>query len=175
MFPWFAFGRFIPFLHLSNKLAEKGHRISFLLPKGVRPTLEQISQYPNQIRFIPLVVSDVDGLPPGAETASDVHLAEHKLFTILRAIKLYMVFYDLAHWIPALALQLGIKSLFYCVVSASACTEIPKKVPKEPTQDQERNEISPGYPCSKVRHKDKGCCTKTSDGKPVVISEPHIN
>ena len=105
--------------------------------------MEQISQYPNLIRFFPLVVSDVDGLPPGAETGSNVPIAEHKLFAItvfdqtqdqveaiLRAIKPDMVFYDFGHWIPALAHQLGIESLFYCVVSAAACAKIPKKVPQ---------------------------------------------
>ena len=27
MFPWFAFGHMIPFFHLSNELAERGHKI----------------------------------------------------------------------------------------------------------------------------------------------------
>ncbi|CAN7122333.1 unnamed protein product [Brassica rapa subsp. narinosa] len=35
MFPWFAFGHMIPYLHLANKLAEKGHRtIQEALPEG---------------------------------------------------------------------------------------------------------------------------------------------
>ena len=50
-----------------------------------------------------------------------------------------------------MAHQLGIKSLFYCVVSAAACA----KIPKELNEDQERNEIPPGYPCAKVRLKDE--------------------
>ncbi|KAE8713043.1 UDP-glycosyltransferase 79B9 [Hibiscus syriacus] len=37
MFPWVAYGHLIAFIHLSNKLAEKGHQISFLLPKELPP------------------------------------------------------------------------------------------------------------------------------------------
>ncbi|EOY13147.1 UDP-Glycosyltransferase superfamily protein, putative [Theobroma cacao] len=80
MFPWFAFGHFIPFLHLSNKLAEKGHKISFLLPKGAQAKLEQLSYYPNLIRFFPFVVPRIDGLPPDAETVSDVPFSLHVSF-----------------------------------------------------------------------------------------------
>ncbi|XVF78676.1 hypothetical protein PTKIN_Ptkin14bG0154700 [Pterospermum kingtungense] len=168
MFPWFAFGHFIPFLHLSNKLAEKGHRISFLLPKGVQPKLEQISQYPNLIRFIPLVVSDVDGLPPGTETGSDVPETQHMLLAdtifdqtqdqveaILRAVRPDTVFYDFAYWIPALAHRIGIKSIFYCVCSAAACGKIINKELHEPAEDQDRNETSLAYPSSEVRLKDE--------------------
>ncbi|KAE8703282.1 putative UDP-Glycosyltransferase superfamily protein [Hibiscus syriacus] len=64
MFPWVAYGHFIPFLHLSNKLAHKGHKISFLSPKGVQPELENMNQFPNLIQFFPLVLPQVDGLSP---------------------------------------------------------------------------------------------------------------
>ncbi|XVF78675.1 hypothetical protein PTKIN_Ptkin14bG0154600 [Pterospermum kingtungense] len=147
MFPWFAFGHFIPFLHLSNKLAEKGHRISFLLPKGAQPKLEQISQYPNLIRFIPLVVSDVDDLPPGTETGSDVPETQHMLLAdtifdqtqdqveaILRAARPDMVFYDFAYWIPSLAPRIGIKSIFVaCVLLLLKDEEVAALKPR--TQD----------------------------------------
>ncbi|XWS28047.1 hypothetical protein CRYUN_Cryun25bG0032200 [Craigia yunnanensis] len=142
MFPWFAFGHFIPYLHLSNKLAEKGHKISFLLPKGAQTKLEAISHYPNLIQFFPLVVSHVNGIPPGSETASDVPPPLHNLLAIafdqtrdqveaiLRAINPDMVFYDLGHWIPALARQIGFKSIYHAVVSATANAHITKKKTK---------------------------------------------
>ncbi|XVF78667.1 hypothetical protein PTKIN_Ptkin14bG0153800 [Pterospermum kingtungense] len=161
MFPWFAFGHFIPFLHLSNKLAEKGHKISFLLPKGAQSKLEEISHYPNLIQFFPLVVPHVDGIPPGSETASDVPYPLHKVLAIafdqtrdqveaiLRDINPDLVFYDLGHWVPALAQQIGIKSIYHAVVSATANAQLSKKITKEMTLE-EIIEVPPGFPSSKV-------------------------
>ncbi|KAJ0046558.1 hypothetical protein Pint_04650 [Pistacia integerrima] len=51
-FPWFAFGHFIPYLHLSNKIAERGHRVSYLLPKGALPKLQQLNLHPDLIHFL---------------------------------------------------------------------------------------------------------------------------
>ena len=64
MFPWFAFGHITPYLHLSNKLAERGHRVSFLLPKGAQAKVEHLNLYPNLIHFYPLLVPCVDRSTP---------------------------------------------------------------------------------------------------------------
>ncbi|KAG4161293.1 hypothetical protein ERO13_D01G045900v2 [Gossypium hirsutum] len=129
MFRWVAYGHFIPYLHLSNKLAHKGHKISFILPEGVQPKLENMNQYPNLIQFVPLVIPHVDGLPPGAETTSVVPLNQQKYLAfavdqtrdqvegILGALKPDMVFYDFWFWIPDLARQLGIHPICYVVVT----------------------------------------------------------
>ncbi|KAJ0044713.1 hypothetical protein Pint_04647 [Pistacia integerrima] len=69
MFPWFAIGHMTPFLHLSNKLAEKGHAITFLLPPRAQKHLQHFNLHPNLITFHPLTIPHVDGLPPGAEMA----------------------------------------------------------------------------------------------------------
>ncbi|XVF78656.1 hypothetical protein PTKIN_Ptkin14bG0152700 [Pterospermum kingtungense] len=155
MFPWFAFGHFIPYLHLSNKLAEKGHKISFLLPKGAQSKLENYSHCPNLIQFLPLVVPHVDGIPPGSKTGSDVPQQLHNLLAIafdqtrdqveaiLSDINPDMVFYDLGHWIPALAQQIGIKSILYAVVSATAASLITNKKTKEMTIE-ELIDVPPG-------------------------------
>ncbi|OMO63293.1 UDP-glucuronosyl/UDP-glucosyltransferase [Corchorus olitorius] len=163
MFPWFAFGHFIPYLHLSNKLAEKGHKISFLLPKGIQPKLEQTNQHPNLIQFIPLLLPHVDGLPPGAESTSGVpmHLQKYlamaldgtrqQVEAILSCHKPDLVFYDVGHWVPTLARQLGIKSVYYAVVSTMAHSII-KKVTKEMAVEDVL-ELPPGYPCPTVKFK----------------------
>ncbi|KAF3553807.1 hypothetical protein F2Q69_00016672 [Brassica cretica] len=39
------------FLHLSNKLAEKGHEIVFLLPKKALDQVKPLNLYPNLITF----------------------------------------------------------------------------------------------------------------------------
>nr|ARA71422.1 uridine diphosphate-glycosyltransferase [Microcos paniculata] len=165
MFPWSAFGHFIPYLHLSNKLAEKGHQISFLLPKGIQPKLQHINQHPNQIRFFALVVPHVDGLPSGAESTSVVPLnlqkylamaldrTRHQVEAILTVNKPDLVFYDFGHWVPAVARQLGIKSVYYGVVSTmSAAITSTRKVSKEMSME-DLLALPAGYPCPTVNYK----------------------
>ncbi|XVE50158.1 hypothetical protein DITRI_Ditri01bG0139600 [Diplodiscus trichospermus] len=164
MFPWFAYGHFIPFLHLSNKLAEKGHKISFLLPKEVQPKLEKISLYPNSIRFFPLLLSHVDGLPAGAVSTSEVPMELQKYLAIaldqtrdqveaiLRVNKPDLILYDFGFWVPALARQIGIKSVCYVVVSSMPQGLLGKKIAKEMSVE-ELVEVPPGFPSSKVRIK----------------------
>ncbi|CDY43057.1 BnaA03g12040D [Brassica napus] len=72
MFPWFGFGHMTAFLHLANKLAEKGHKITFLLPKKGLKQLEPLNLFPKSIVFHILTIPSVDGLPDGAETTSDI-------------------------------------------------------------------------------------------------------
>ncbi|KAK8514578.1 hypothetical protein V6N13_103259 [Hibiscus sabdariffa] len=164
MFPWVAYGHFIPFLHLSNKLAEKGHKISFLVPKGVQSTLENMNRYPNSIQFFPLLLPQVDGLPPGAETTSVVPMNQQKYLAfavdqtrdqvedILQVLKPDMVFYDFWFWIPDLARRLGISPIFYVVVSSMAQWLNTKEVTKETTVE-EVMKMPPGYPSSAVKLK----------------------
>ncbi|KAE8681095.1 UDP-Glycosyltransferase superfamily protein [Hibiscus syriacus] len=164
MFPWVAYGHFIPFLHLSNKLAEKGHQISFLLPKGVQPKLENSNQYPTLIHFFPLLLPHVDGLPPHAESTSVVPLNQQKhlafsvdqtrdqVESIFKAIKPDIVVYDFWFWIPSLARQLGIRSMLYVVVSSMSIAYNTKMVAKE-TTPEEATELPPDWPSSAVRFK----------------------
>ena len=81
MYPRFAFGHMTPYLHLANKLAEKGNRITFLLPKKAQKLLEHLSLFPQHIVFHPLTIPHVDGLPPGAQTASDITVSLDKFLT----------------------------------------------------------------------------------------------
>ena len=132
MFPWFAFGHFTPFLHLSNKLVERGHSVSFSLPKGAQAKLQHLIHYPNLINFYPLLVPQVDGLPPGVETTPNVPFPLHahlcvafdqtqdQVETILSSVKHDFIFYDFSLWMPTLARQLGNKAIYYAVYSAAA-------------------------------------------------------
>ncbi|KAF8408983.1 hypothetical protein HHK36_005054 [Tetracentron sinense] len=132
MYPWFAFGHLTPFLQISNKLAEKGHRISFLLPTKTQPKLEQFNLHPHLIHFIPLALPHVDGLPPGAETTSDVPLnlqplimtamdrTQPQIESLLKDLKPDLIFFDFTHWVAPLARTLGIKSVQYCITCAAS-------------------------------------------------------
>ncbi|KAL4377433.1 hypothetical protein GQ457_02G039730 [Hibiscus cannabinus] len=164
MFPWVAYGHFIPFLHLSNKLAQKGHKISFLVPKGVQSKLENMNRFPDSIQFFPLLLPQVDGLPTGAETTSVVPMNQQKYLAfavdqtrdqvedILQVLKPDMVFYDFWFWIPDLARRLGISPIFYVVVSSMAQWLDTKEVTKETTVEQVM-EMPPAYPSSAVKLK----------------------
>ena len=125
MFPWFAIGHITPYLHISNKLARKGHKISFIVPRKTQSKIQHLNQFPQLITFVPIAVPHVDGLPPGAETTSDVPSAsliplivaamdrtEHDIELLLSNLRPHIVFFDFAYWIPKLARQLGIKSVF---------------------------------------------------------------
>ncbi|KMS97401.1 hypothetical protein BVRB_6g155500 [Beta vulgaris subsp. vulgaris] len=124
-YPWFALGHLTSFLRLANKLAERGHQVSYFLPKNTQLKLASQNHFPDHLTFIPITVPSVDGLPPGAETTNDVSLSGAHLImaamdmtrdTIdahLALLKPDFVFYDFAYWMPQLARKHGIKSVHY--------------------------------------------------------------
>lgn len=166
MFPWFAMGHMTPFLHLSNELAQRGHKISFLLPKKAQLQLQHLNLHPNLITFHTLLVPHVDGLPIGTETASEIpiflngllatamDLTRGQVESSLRSLKPDFVFYDFAHWIPELASQMHFKAVTYMVVCAAsvAIALVPaREVPKDrPLTEAELAEPPAGYPSSTV-------------------------
>nr|AMQ26123.1 UDP-glycosyltransferase 6 [Pueraria montana var. lobata]WMX26786.1 UGT79B101 [Pueraria montana var. lobata] len=131
MFPWFAMGHFIPFLHLSNKLAKRDHKISFFIPKRTQTKLQHLNLHPHLITFVPITVPHVDGLPHDAETTSDVPFSlfpliatamdrtEKDIELLLRELKPQIVFFDFQHWLPNLTRSLGIKCLQYWIINPS--------------------------------------------------------
>ncbi|XP_019095756.1 PREDICTED: UDP-glycosyltransferase 79B9-like [Camelina sativa] len=155
MFPWFAFGHMIPFLHLANKLAQNGHKVTFLLPKKAQKQLEHHNLFPDSIVFHTLTIPHVDGLPAGAETASDVPLSLEKFLTAainltrdqaeaaVRALRPDLIFFDFSHWVPEMAKEHGVKSVMYFVAGAVSMAH--SLVP-----GGEFGVPPPGYPSSKV-------------------------
>ncbi|KAK9748391.1 hypothetical protein RND81_02G054000 [Saponaria officinalis] len=132
MYPWLAFGHFIPYLHLSNKLAQKGHKITFLLPHRAKLQLDSQNLYPSLITLVPITVPQVDTLPLGAESTADIPLSQHgdlsiamdrtrpEIESILSKLdpKPDLIFFDMAQWVPVIASKLGIKSVSYNIVCA---------------------------------------------------------
>ncbi|CAJ2660036.1 unnamed protein product [Trifolium pratense] len=129
MFPWFAMGHLTPYLHFSNKLAKRGHKISFFIPKKTQTKLQHLNLNPNLITFVPINVPHVDGLPHDAETSSDVPFSlvpliatamdqtEKQIELLLKELKPQIVFFDFQYWLPNLTQKLGIKSLQYWISS----------------------------------------------------------
>ncbi|KAL1363107.1 UDP-glycosyltransferase 79B30 [Arachis hypogaea] len=165
MYPWLALGHQTPFLHLCNKLAKRGHRITFFAPKTAQSKLLHFNLYPDLIKFVAVAVPHVDGLPPNAETTSDVPYPLHPLImtamdltqchieTYLSQLKPDLVFYDFTHWMPSLARRLGIKAIHFCIVSSAMVgyTVVPSRFQKG--KDQTMNDLMkppPGYPHSSI-------------------------
>ncbi|CAH2070030.1 unnamed protein product [Thlaspi arvense] len=158
MFPWFAFGHMTPFLHLANKLAEKGHRVTFLLPKKAQKQLEHLNLFPDTIVFHPLKIPHVDGLPAGAETASDIpvslvkflsaamDLTRDQVEAAVRALRPDLILFDIAHWIPEMAKEHKVKSMMYNVISANC-------IAHDLVPGGELGVPPPGYPSSKVLYR----------------------
>ncbi|KAL2328019.1 hypothetical protein Fmac_021446 [Flemingia macrophylla] len=168
MYPWLAMGHILSFLQLANKLAKRGHKISFFIPKRTKAKVEHFNLYPQLITFIPITVPPVDGLPHDAETTSDVPISlgsflmiamdrtEKDFELLLLELKPHIVFFDLAYWIPRLTRNLGIKSLQYSPVSmmASAYMELWEKMYQEKILvGNEMNLINPpaGFPDSSIK------------------------
>ncbi|KAF8411003.1 hypothetical protein HHK36_003542 [Tetracentron sinense] len=166
MYPWFAMGHITPFLQISNRLAERGHRVSFLLPTNTQPRLKNLNLYPDLIQFIPVTVPHVDGLPPGTETTGDVPFSLYPLLMealdhtekdielVLRDLKPDIVFYDFAHWIPALTRRLGIKSLHYCVISSATIAYLlspARKLTEVQLCEADLMQPPPGFPTSAIK------------------------
>ncbi|XVF70125.1 hypothetical protein PTKIN_Ptkin11bG0137300 [Pterospermum kingtungense] len=166
MFAWFALGHMTPFLQLANKLAKKGHRITFVVPKKAVNQLQHLNMYPHLISLHPVTVPSVTGLPPGTETASDVpiflthflsvamDLTKDQVQSVMSMIRPKLVMYDIAHWIPEIAKPLGIKTICYKVVSAAsiAIVLVPARnlSTERPVTEAELAEPPPGYPSSTV-------------------------
>ncbi|KAH0937716.1 hypothetical protein HID58_005177 [Brassica napus] len=158
MFPWFAFGHMIPYLHLANKLAEKGHRVTFLLPKKAQKQLEHHNLFPDNIVFHPLTIPPVDGLPAGAETASDIPISLGKFLSAamdltrdqveaaVRALRPDLILFDFAYWVPEMSKEYKVKSILYSVIAATTMAH--NYVPSS-----ELGVPPPGYPSSKVAYR----------------------
>lgn len=131
MYPWFAIGHISPYIHLANKLAKRGHKISFFIPKKTKAKFDHQNLYPNLVTLIPITIPKVEGLPPDAETTLDLptdDIPKSLLMTAMdrteKDIELHLLnlkpnifLFDLACWVPSLSRRLGIKSIQYIITS----------------------------------------------------------
>ncbi|XP_027347844.1 UDP-glycosyltransferase 79B30-like [Abrus precatorius] len=181
MYPWLAMGHQTAFLHLCNKLAKRGQRISFITPKSAQAILEPFNLHPDLITFVPITVPHVEGLPPNAETTADVpyplqphimtamDLTKDEIETFISDLKPDLIFYDFTHWMPPLAKRLGIKCVHYCTASSVmlAYTLTPARYYQgNDLSESELMEPPEGYPDASIKlhaHEARAFASKRKD------------
>lgn len=132
MFPWLAFGHIIPFLELSEAIARKGHKISFIsTPRNIDRLPKLRPNVASSMTFVKIPLPQVEGLPENAEATMDVggeevdflkkayDLMEPAVARFLKNSRADAVVYDFsAHWVPPIAIDLGILRVMFWIFQA---------------------------------------------------------
>ncbi|XP_073286982.1 UDP-glycosyltransferase 91C1-like [Primulina huaijiensis] len=132
MFPWLAFGHIIPFLELSEAIARKGHKISFIsTPRNIDRLPKLRPNVASSITFVKIPLPLVEGLPENAEATMDIgnedvdflkiahDLMEPAVARFLTNSRADAVVYDFsAHWLPPIAIDLGISRVMFWIFQA---------------------------------------------------------
>ncbi|OIV92544.1 hypothetical protein TanjilG_02307 [Lupinus angustifolius] len=167
IYPWFAMGHLTPYLHLSNKLAKRGHKISFFIPKRTQTKLQHLNLHPHLITFVPITVPHVHGLPHHAETTADVPFSLFTLIAtamdqtdkdielLLKKLKPQIVLFDFQYWLPNMTKSLGIKCVQYfilCPLSIAYLGAGPRQSIGKGLSEDDLNKPPPGFPDSYEFH-----------------------
>uniref|UniRef100_A0A7N1A7N1 Glycosyltransferase n=1 Tax=Kalanchoe fedtschenkoi TaxID=63787 RepID=A0A7N1A7N1_KALFE len=166
MFPWFAMGHLTAYMHFSNKLAERGHRVSFLTPSKPHPLISTLNAHPHLITLIHVPIPQVPGLDPSIETTADFtdFHTEHNLLatafdrtasfidSFLHESKPDVVFHDFSHWLPQIArTNKTLAVAFFTFSSASlAHAVIPKENKKDLSNPDRVLRLPPDFPGASV-------------------------
>uniref|UniRef100_A0ACD5W1Y4 Uncharacterized protein n=1 Tax=Avena sativa TaxID=4498 RepID=A0ACD5W1Y4_AVESA len=67
--PWLAFGHLLPYLELAERLASRGHRVSFV---STPRNLARLPPPRKKVDLVAIPLPRVEGLPEGAESTNDV-------------------------------------------------------------------------------------------------------
>nr|CAB3490346.1 unnamed protein product [Digitaria exilis] len=70
--PWLAFGHILPYLEFAERLASRGHHVSFVSTPRNLARLPPRRHTAGTIDLVSLPLPPVDGLPDGAESTNDV-------------------------------------------------------------------------------------------------------
>jgi hypothetical protein len=72
--PWLAFGHMLPYLELAERLASRGHRVSYV---STPRNLERLPPRRHAVDLVALPLPRVEGLPEGADSTTDVPGDKH--------------------------------------------------------------------------------------------------
>ncbi|VAI38731.1 unnamed protein product [Triticum turgidum subsp. durum] len=77
--PWLAFGHLLPYLELSERLAERGHSVTYVsTPRNLARLPPVRPAAAPRVDLVALPLPRVDGLPDGAESTNDISYGERK-------------------------------------------------------------------------------------------------
>lgn len=133
MFPWLAYGHIMPFFQVAMFLAEKGHHVSYIsTPKNIDRLPQIPTNLSSRLSYIQLPLPQLDGLPEGAESTAElpIHkvpylkkahdLLQLPLTNFLQDSRVNWIIHDfISHWLPPVAAQLGVNSVFFSIYSAA--------------------------------------------------------
>ncbi|KAJ0047252.1 hypothetical protein Pint_05203 [Pistacia integerrima] len=132
MFPWLAFGHMIPYFELAKRIAQKGHKISFIsTPRNIQRLPKIPPNLSSQISFVSLTLPRQDNLPQDAEATNDLPLdkipylkiaydnLQDSLAEFLQKSTPDWIIHDLIpYWLPPITAKFGISSVFFSIVQA---------------------------------------------------------
>ncbi|XP_031255705.1 UDP-glycosyltransferase 91C1-like [Pistacia vera] len=135
LFPWLAYGHIMPFFQVAKFLGEKGYHVYFISTPN---NINRLPQIPNNLsshlNFVQLPLPHVQGLPQGVESTADLpiqkvpylkqahDLLQFPLINFLKYSQVTWIIQDFAsYWLPSAAAQLGIKTVFFSIFSATTC------------------------------------------------------
>ncbi|KAL0382730.1 UNVERIFIED_CONTAM: putative UDP-rhamnose:rhamnosyltransferase 1 [Sesamum calycinum] len=130
--PWLAFGHIIPYLELSKRIAQKGHRISFIsTPRNIDRLPKLPPHLSSSIALVKIPLPRIAELPENAEATMDIHAGQMEhlkkafdglepgLTRFLEDSRPDWIIYDFAaHWLPPVAIRLGISRAFFFIINA---------------------------------------------------------
>uniref|UniRef100_A0A452ZH16 Uncharacterized protein n=1 Tax=Aegilops tauschii subsp. strangulata TaxID=200361 RepID=A0A452ZH16_AEGTS len=134
VFRWLAFGHMIPFLELSKRLAARGHAVAFVSTPWNLARLPPVpAGLSSRLRFVPLPLPAVEGLPEGAEATSDlppdkVGLLKQAMDGLADPLAAFLaagrrpdwIIHDFCHhWVLPIAGQLKVASATFLIFQAA--------------------------------------------------------
>ncbi|URE21121.1 hypothetical protein MUK42_10931 [Musa troglodytarum] len=138
MLPWLAVGHLLPFMELSKRMAQHGHRVSLLVTKRNIQRLPRVPPHLSSLlRFVELPMPSIEHLPENAEASIDLPSDElrpylrqafdtfqHRLSSFLRQtlprVPDWVVFDYAAYWAPRVAAEFGVPCAYLSVFSAAS-------------------------------------------------------
>ncbi|RWW35985.1 hypothetical protein BHE74_00059023 [Ensete ventricosum] len=137
MLPWPAFGHLLPFMELSKRIAQHGHRVSLLVTKRNIQRLPRVPPHLSSLlRFVELTMPSIEHLPENAEASIDLPSDElrpylrrafdafqHQLSSFLQQtlprVPDWIVLDYAAYWAPPVAAEFGVPCAFLSLFNAA--------------------------------------------------------
>ena len=137
MLPWLALGHLLPFLELSKRLAQKGHKISFLsTPRNIQRLPKIPPNISPLISFVQFPLPRIENLPEDAELTIDLpsddlrpylkkafDTLQHDVLSFLQETSNppadWIVYDYAAYWVPRISAETGVPCTYLSLFNAA--------------------------------------------------------